>query len=76
VRDGKFKYFVSLLEFDEGMKVQIVPVIKEFMALLKEGEVDIGSAYPHVNNRTLADVPEIKRILTAKGIAHGIEEDY
>ena len=36
--------------------------------MINKGEVDIGSAYPHVSNRTLAEVPEIKRILTAKGI--------
>jgi hypothetical protein len=68
VREGNFKYFVSLLEFEEGMKVQILPVIKEFMAMVKEGEVDIGSAYPSISNKTLAGVPEIMRILTAKGI--------
>ena len=69
VRDESFKYLVSPLEFETGMKDQIEPIIKDFKRLINKGEVDIGSVYPHVSNKTLAEVPEIKRILAAKGIS-------
>jgi hypothetical protein len=73
-RDDRFKFSLSPMELEELMEVQITPVIKEFKALLKKGLIDIESAYPHVSNRVLAEVPEIQRILKAKGITLGADE--
>lgn len=75
-RDDRFKFSVSRQELEDSMKVQIVNIIKDFMAMLKEGRVDIDSVYPRLSNKVLAEVPEINRILTAKGISYEPEEDY
>jgi hypothetical protein len=75
-RISNFKYLVSRLELAEGMMNQIMPIIKEFRSMLKDGLVDIGSAYPRIDNDALAKVSEIARILAVKGITlQGEEED-
>jgi hypothetical protein len=73
VRDGKFKYYVSLLEFEKVMKVQILPVIKDLWPCSKMGDIDIGSSFPRVSNSTLAEVPEIKS-MAVKGITLEADE--
>jgi hypothetical protein len=62
------KFSVGLLDLDTGLKKRITPVIKEFRTRKKAGLLDVESVYKRIDNDSLAQIPEIARILELPGV--------
>ena len=65
--EGFGKFFVAIFDLpddaDDG-----AAVIAQFQRLLDSGRVDLTSAYDQLANEVLADTPELKAAMQAKGI--------
>ena len=61
------KFIVCAAELTEGQD-DGAAVIKLFVAEWEAGHVDLASVFPRLDNRTLAEIPEISEMLKFKGV--------
>jgi hypothetical protein len=72
-QDGKYQ--VSTGYLDKEVRSEVLHTIRQFIEDWDSGELDFGSVYRRVDNDTLSGIPEIERLLKAKGIKLKKEDD-
>jgi hypothetical protein len=65
--DGFSVSAVSLPDDADAGETTIAAFLKDYEA----GRIELASVYPHVDNQSLAAIPEIARMLKLKGIKVG-----
>lgn len=66
-REG-YKYTLSVNDLEKEHRRRIASVIKLFRKAWKAQEIDLSAVYQRINNSTLANCMEIRKMLDLKGI--------